>query len=484
MLIGVQQTSIPTGGGTLVLDNVDFTGSQTAVQNFDGAPVLAGGSVIQAWTQGQQYAGSTGSRVQAVLDAPPTKPAVLTANGAIFERSKPQYESYPASSFVSVKSAGAKGDGATDDTDAIQNAMNNLQDGQILYFDHGAYIITKTVNVPKNIKITGEIWPLIMASGAFFSNQDQPQPVFKIGEAGDVGAAEITDLMFETQGPAPGAILIQWNSAASEQGANGMWDVHARVGGSAGTKLQWDTCAKNPNVTHGPNPDCMGVHTMFHAAPTSSVYLENTWFWVADHELDLAAKPSQIDIYSGRGVFIESQGPMWMYGSASEHSVLYNYQLKNASNIYMGLIQTESPYFQSNPPAPAPFNLVADVDPPFDQYTDVLDKKAWGIRIVDSSDILVYGAGLYSFFENYDQVCVDQETCQNRVVSVEGTVNNLNLFGLSTKASVSMVSTAGGYVLAGSGNPNNGNARAVSSVSVLDSDNRSNFCATLALWRP
>jgi glucan 1,3-beta-glucosidase len=84
MLIGVQQTSIPTGGGTLVLDNVDFTGSQTAVQNFDGAPVLAGGSVIQAWTQGQQYAGSTGSRVQAVLDAPPTKPAVLTANGAIF----------------------------------------------------------------------------------------------------------------------------------------------------------------------------------------------------------------------------------------------------------------------------------------------------------------------------------------------------------------------------------------------------------------
>jgi hypothetical protein len=152
------QSSIPTAGGTLVLDNVDFSSSQTAVQNFDGTPVLQGGKVIQAWTQGQQYAGSTGSRTQAVLDSPPSKPQSLMANGTIFERVKPQYEGYPASAFVSVKSSGAKGDGVTDDTDAIQNAMNNLQDGQILYFDHGAYIITKTVNVPKNIKMTGEVW--------------------------------------------------------------------------------------------------------------------------------------------------------------------------------------------------------------------------------------------------------------------------------------------------------------------------------------
>jgi hypothetical protein len=323
-----------------------------------------------------------------------------------------------------------------------------------------------------------------MASGSFFGNQDQPQPVFKVGEAGDTGAVEMSDMIFETAGPVPGAIMVQWNSAASEQGANGMWDVHVRIGGSAGTKLQYDTCAKNPNVTHGPNNDCIGAHTMFHAASTSSVYVENCWFWVADHELDLPAKPAQIDIYNGRGVFIESQGPVWMYGTASEHSVLYNYQLKNASSIYMGLIQTETPYFQSNPPAPAPFNPVADIDPPFDQYTDALDKKAWGVRIVDSSDVLVYGAGLYSFFENYDQVCVSQENCQNRMVSVEGIVNNLNLFGLSTKASVSMVSTAGGYVLSGADNPNNGTSRAVSSVDVPDMDNRSNFCATLALLRP
>lgn len=26
----------------------------------------------------------------------------------------------------------------------------------------------------------------------------------------------------------------------------------------------------------------------------------------------------------------------------------------------------------------------------------------WGLRVVDSTDLHVYGAGLYSFFNNYD----------------------------------------------------------------------------------
>jgi glucan 1,3-beta-glucosidase len=468
--------SIPSGGGTLVLDNVDFTGTKVAVQSNTGQSLLAGGSVIKTWAQGRTYAGSTGSRTQG--DVPTaSRPAALVSNGKIFERSKPQYENIPASSFISVKDAGAKGDGVADDTAAIQNAINKLQDNQVLYFDHGAYIITKTVLVPgnKNIKMTGEIWPMIMASGAFFSNQDQPQPVFQIGNAGDVGAVEMSDMIFNTAGPAPGAILMQWNSGASTIGANGLFDVHFRVGGSAGTQLQSDKCKKNPTASHGPNPECEGANMLFHATQPASVYIENCWFWVADHELDLGDH-SQIDIYNARGVLLESQGPVWMYGTASEHSVLYQYQLQNASNVYMGLIQTETPYFQSNPAAPAPFNLKTG-DPSFDGQANA-DNMAWGLRVVDSSDVLVYGAGIYSFFQNYNQNCVTGENCQNRIVSVEGNTNNVNLFALSTKASVSMVSTQGnGYSIAGA-------QRAVTAVSVLDTDNRSNFCATVALWRP
>ena len=81
---------------------------------------------------------------------------------------------------------------------------------------------------------------------------------------------------------------------------------------------------------------------LIHVTETASAYFENTWFWVSDHELDLSDH-SQINIYNGRGVLIESNKPLWMYATASEHNQLYNYQLVNAQNVYMALIQTETP---------------------------------------------------------------------------------------------------------------------------------------------
>jgi glucan 1,3-beta-glucosidase len=84
---------------------------------------------------------------------------------------------------------------------------------------------------------------------------------------------------------------------------------------------------------------------------------------------------------------------------------------------------------------------------------------------------------LYSFFNNYNQTCVNQQNCQSAMVSIEGNATNINLYGLSTKAAVSMITTssAGGYTADG---------RAVTSLSVLDVDNRNNFCGTVALWTP
>jgi hypothetical protein len=69
--------------------------------------------------------------------------------------------------------------------------------------------------------------------------------------------------------------------------------------------------------------------------------MSNNWGWVSDHEMDLPDH-NQIDIYNGRGVLVESQGPVWMYGTSFEHSQLYNYQVANAKEIYMGIIQSET----------------------------------------------------------------------------------------------------------------------------------------------
>lgn len=120
-----------------------------------------------------------------------------------------------------------------------------------------------------------------------------------------------------------------------------MWDVHWRIGGSAGTELQSANCTKDPNVAHGANPICEGAFLLLHITQTGSVYMENNWGWVSDHELD-TIDHNQVDIYNGRGVLIESTAGVWMYGTSFEHSMLYNYQLSNADGVYLGAIQSET----------------------------------------------------------------------------------------------------------------------------------------------
>ena len=37
----------------------------------------------------------------------------------------------------------------------------------------------------------------------------------------------MSDLIFETLGAAPGAVLVEWYVAETSQGSSGMWDVHS-----------------------------------------------------------------------------------------------------------------------------------------------------------------------------------------------------------------------------------------------------------------
>jgi glucan 1,3-beta-glucosidase len=457
----------PQTNGTLILDNVDMTANVgIAVSNANKGVLLGGNQRISSWAQGRLYGGAgAGRAVQAPQQAVTKPAALLGADGKVVTRSKPQYENVPVSSFISVKSRGAAGDGIRDDTAAIQAIFDSAGPNDIVYFDHGAYLITNTVRVPKNIKITGEIWPLIMAGGnSAFKDQRNPKPVFQVGQPGDVGDVEMSDLMFETAGPQPGAILMEWNVAGTKPGSAGLWDVHFRVGGSAGTQLQSDKCKKNPTVSAPANEACIGAFMLLHVTSTASAYFENTWWWVADHELDLADH-SQINIFNGRGVLIEATKGTWLWGTSSEHSVLYNYQLSKAKNVYMALIQTETAYYQGNPEATTPFAVNAKfTDPNFAASCagQASCARTWGLRVTDSSDVFVYGAGLYSFFDNYSQDCLKTQSCQRDMVSIENSA--VQIFGLSTKAAVNMLTV-------------NGQSAA------FDRDNRNNFCATLAVFQ-
>ncbi|KAF1347408.1 pectin lyase-like protein [Lizonia empirigonia] len=455
------QDSIPNTGGTLILENVDFTGCTSAVVGAAGNELVKGGSKVDAWAQGNAMAaGAAQGRVQGDINNSPERPQVLMGENGWFERSKPQYGDVDVSKFVSLKSKGAKGDGSTDDTAAIQAAIDGLQDGEILYVDHGAYLITKTVVIPaeKNVKIQGEVYPMFFITGEFFGNMDDPKPGFQVGaKSGDKGSFEMNDAIIGTQGPAPGGILMEWNINA-DAGKAGLWDVHFRVGGYEGTKLQSSNCAKNPNVTHDANTACIGSFMQLHVTKQSNGYFENVWLWTADHELD-QADHGQIDIYNGRGMIVESQGPVWLVGTTSEHSQMSQYHFQGAKDIWYGAIQTETPYYQPNPKANVPFTKN---DKYFDPDFSEGSTSAWAVRVIDSSSIWNYGAGTYSFFSNYDQACVTGQDCQEHINEITNSTN-VNWFGLSSKASVNMITSNGQGV-------------------VKDADNRSNFCATLAIF--
>ncbi|KAI8949610.1 glycoside hydrolase family 55 protein [Xylaria longipes] len=451
---------------TLILDNVDMSeGVPVAVQYAkDGSSLLEGNKFIDGWVQGKDYSSGTGQAIQTTQNKIQKPDVLLAGDGKVFTRTKPQYETVAGSHFVSVKSAGAAGDGKTDDTAAIQKVFDSAKDNDVVYFDHGAYLISDTIHIPKNIKITGEMWPLLMATGTKFEDASNPVAVFEVGKPGDIGNVEMSDLIIETKGALPGAILVQWNLAGSENGAAGMWDVHFRVGGTAGTELQSDICSKNPNATTLVDDKCMGTFLMLHLTKTASAYIENCWFWVADHELDLEDH-NQINIYNGRGVLIESQNPVWLWGTASEHSVLYNYQIANAKNTFIGLAQTETAYMQGNPDATQGVTLLEGYyDPEFKETCDGSSDKCartWGMRVTNSSDVYVLGAGMYSFFNNYAQECVNGQNCQDNMISIEN--SQVHMYGISTKASVNMLTV---------------DSKAI----VQDKDNRNTFCAAFAKY--
>jgi len=301
--------------GSLVLNNIELTDVPVAVGILGGGVVLEGGTtVIESWAQGNMYSGtnSRGSFVKGNIAAPVKAKSLLDASGRIFGRTHPQYEGYALDQFVSVKTLGAKGDGRNDDTNTLQSILNQYAGKKIIFFDHGTYLITNTLTIPAGTQMVGEAWSVIIGGGPAFADQNSPTVMVRVGEPGSHGIMEITDIVFATRGPAAGAIVMEWNVHSNLQGGAGMWDSHIRLAGAAGTNLELAQCPRIPN-----SDASFAAFLALHLTPTSNAYLEGTWVWLADHDLDGDGK-SQITAFSGRGVLSESVGPVWMIGTACE----------------------------------------------------------------------------------------------------------------------------------------------------------------------
>ncbi|UJR24804.1 hypothetical protein I4U23_006179 [Adineta vaga] len=435
--------SLPTSAGQILLDNVHFEKTSIAVQSLSNQVLLPGNQQIHSWGQGHIYipSSNTYTYVQGTL-TPPEKSAVLLDGARFLEHSRPEFAEYSADKFITVKSLGAKGDGVTDDTAIIQQIINTYASTKIIFFDAGAYVHTSTVFIPSYAVIVGEVESTIMANGAFFGDAKNPKPVWSIGQQGQTGNVQIVDMLFSHKGPVPGAIMMQWNLKSTCAGKSGLWSTHFRTGGAKGTDQSPLNCMKLTGAHK--RPECQGAFLQLHITSRTSLYMENVWLWVADHNLDYPDH-SQIDIFNARTILVESEGPLWMYGTSAEHSVFYQYQFLNAKNIFLGQAQTESAYFQSEPPAPEPFtSLAAWSDPVFDECTagDSGCTKGWGLDIINGTNIYIYNAGLYSFFQNWNTSCIgtsDNKYCQDGIFRIRGNSDKVYLWNLETVGVENMV---------------------------------------------
>ncbi|KAL6234792.1 hypothetical protein BDW75DRAFT_230891 [Aspergillus navahoensis] len=342
---------------SLPLQNVGFFNVETAIVDSVKNKVLLAGD----------DAAGVGSFADCEDIPAFLRPDVLLGSQAyvrsiLFTRRRPQYENLTADQVVNVKNFGAKGDGSTDDTAILNYVLSYAANlSSVVYIPFGVYKIQDTLHIPLGSRIVGQAWSQIMATGDKFADVDNPRVAVKVGDSGDVGIVEIQDLLFTVSGPTAGAILVEWNVEQSVKGSAAMWDSHIRIGGAIGSKLQNAQC---PKKTGKVNSDCIAASLLLHLT-------------------------SQL---------------AWLYGTASEHSALYQYQLSGAQNILLAMIQTESPYYQPVPQAPKPFTPGTFANDP---------------RFEDCEANSVDCAVSWHWFSDYSQDCLETENRQLRGFEIE-----------------------------------------------------------------
>ncbi|KAI2631894.1 glycoside hydrolase family 55 protein [Hypoxylon sp. NC1633] len=419
---GVLVNTAVTNGSynSIVLDNVRVNNSVSSTVTVSGEVVLKG-SVNQGetWVLGNAYSPNepTEGAFQSGTVFSASRPTPLVdSSGSFYRLPPPTYKEYGVEQIVNVKDVPGHpvaGDGKADDTASLQAIIDKYAGCKVLFFPYGIYLVTDTLVFPPGSRVFGEAWSAISATGSRFINPGAPVPMVKVGEPGDVGVAQFSDMLFTVEDVLPGCTLLEVNMAGENPGDVGFWNTHFRVGGAADTQIQ-DKC-----TTDDPS-QCKAAFMLAHFTASSSAYVDNMWGWTADHDLD-GGNAQTISV--GRGILIESTKPSWFIGFASEHNTLYEVNINNAENVFVGFQQSETPYWQgttSIPLTPNPWDPALPSDPDFSWCAadDARCRMSLYQRISGSRALYLRGGGFWTFF-NGGVACGADEACQTDAVRVD-----------------------------------------------------------------
>jgi glucan 1,3-beta-glucosidase len=198
----------------------------TSVVSASGISIL-NSDVSDTWVYGNVYTtgGPPSGSHQTGTTYAVARSASLLSNGKYLTIPPPTYSQYNVSQFINVKTVSGLpvyGDGKSDDTQNLNAIISQYASSKILFFPQGTYIVTNTITFPPGCRVVGEAWSAISALGSNFYNPESPVPMVRVGNPGDIGIAQFSDMLFTVADVLQGCTLLEVNVAGTNKGDVGV----------------------------------------------------------------------------------------------------------------------------------------------------------------------------------------------------------------------------------------------------------------------
>ncbi|MGC1363653.1 MAG: glycosyl hydrolase family 28-related protein [Silvibacterium sp.] len=240
--------------------------------------------------------------------------------------------------WVNIRTLGVKGDGVTDDTEAIQKAID---EDPTLYIPSGRYLVSDTIMLKPNTVLIG-LHPSttqfdIADSTPAFQGPGAPKPLLETPKG---GTNIVTGIGLYTGGINSRAVGAMWMA-----GADSLMDDVRFLGGH-GTNNPDGTRVNPYNNTHTADPD-----------------LAKRWdgqypsLWVIHGGGGTFADIWTPDTFAQAGLYVsDTDTPGYVYELSSEHHVRNEVKLNHVSNWEIFALQTEEERGEG------PFALPLEID--------------------------------------------------------------------------------------------------------------------------
>jgi sugar lactone lactonase YvrE len=236
----------------------------------------------------------------------------------------------PMDTWANIRTLGARGDGTTDDTDAIRKA---IETHKAIYFPSGQYRVTDTIVLRPDSVLVGlhpSVTRIFLQDGTpAFQGVGSPKPLL---EAPQDGTNIVTGIGLYTNGINPRAVALKWMA-----GKDSMVDDVRFLGGHG---------TVDPDAT--PEERRKVWEQIYNNTHTADSNINRRWdaqypsLWITDGGGGTFVDLWTPSTFAQAGLYISNTSTSGrIYELSSEHHVRNEVILRNASNWQIYALQTE-----------------------------------------------------------------------------------------------------------------------------------------------